>query len=78
MRPAPTQTPIPTTPQPGQPNVIVVGSPIVSPEQIYPERFGFAPMGILPPPIYPYPPPVFGIRPFGYPYPPYPYGYPLY
>ena len=34
MQPVPTPTPVAAPPQPGQPNVIVVGSPIVTPEQV--------------------------------------------
>ena len=78
MQPVQTPTPYAGASQPGQPNVIVVGSPVVSPAQVFPERYGLAPLGILPPPIYPYPPPPFGYRPYGYPYSPYPYGYPIY
>ena len=60
-----------------KPNIIMTGSPVVSPAEVFPERYGYGlpPMAVLPPPplplFHPFPP-----RPFGYPYyGPYGYGY---
>ena len=80
MQPKPPIKPVSDTPPPPpppppqqippQPHVIVVGSPIVSPAQIYPENYGLPPLGILPNPLYPFPPPYpYGYAPYGYPYP---------
>ena len=65
------------TPRPG-PNIIVASSPVVSPAQVFPERYGYAPLGVgyVPPPVYRYPPPLvspYPYRPVVYPYRPYPY-----
>ena len=67
------------------PNVIVASSPVVSPAQVFPERYGLPPLGVMPgylyppyppgPLVYPPPPPPFGPYRFGYPY---PYPYPFY
>ena len=60
-----------------QPRVMTIGSPIVSPAEVFPERYGLAPNVMVAPPMLfpPFPP-----RPFGYPYGPfgYGYGYPYY
>ena len=59
-------------------NVRIAGSPVVSPADVFPEKYG--PLGFIPPvcpppyPVYPYPP--YPPRPFGYPYGPYAYPYP--
>ena len=77
------QTPYQGPPPPPQPNVMVVGSPIVSPAQVYPERYGMGPLGLGFNPLYPYPyaypPPVIslGVRPYPYPYPYRPIGFPI-
>lgn len=61
-------------------NVKVVGSPIVSDAEVFPERYG--PLGFIPPPPpiygpYPYPPyPPYPPRPYGYTYDPIVYPYP--
>ena len=61
-------------------NVRIAGSPVVSPAEVFPEKYG--PLGFIPPvcpppyPAYPYPPyPPYPPRPFGYPYGPYAYPY---
>ena len=75
MQPVPVPTPPGGTTQVPPPNVIVAGSPVVSPAQVFPERYGFAPIGVgvIPPPIYSYPPPLYPYRPLGYPMRPFPY-----
>ena len=75
--------PLQQTPIQPPPNVIVAGSPVVSPSQVFPERYGFPPIGVMSGFMYPpyrpfpyaYPPPPF--RPFG-PYRPYGYPFPYY
>ena len=70
-------------PSPGaQPrNIIIAGSPVVSPSEVFPEKYALPPIGLIPPPLYhPFPPRPFGFHPYGlrygYPYPyPYPYLY---
>ena len=53
-----------------QPNVIVAGSPVVSPAAVFPERYGMPPIGIMPP----YPPGPYGYAPYPPGYTPYPPG----
>ena len=40
--PPPNQTPVQGPPPPQQPNVVVVGSPLVSPAQVFQERYGIS------------------------------------
>ena len=62
-----------------RPNVIIAGSPIVSPSEVFPERYGMPMMRPMPMPMfYPPPPLVYPPRPFGYPYGPFRYGYGFY
>ena len=76
---APVGTPAYIPGQAGQqPNVIIAGSPVVSPSQVFPERYGLPPLGVIPGGYYP-PPPPYMYRPYGYrPYGPYGYPYPYY